>query len=77
MASGLIVIASLALKDIIIDNYNGFLINLDEDELYLKLKDVINNLDKYEYIRKNAYKSAIEFNIKIMARKYLELYLED
>jgi glycosyltransferase involved in cell wall biosynthesis len=77
MASGLIVIASLALKDIIIDNYNGFLINLDEDELYLKLKDVINNLDKYEYIRKNAYKSAIEFNIKIMARKYLELYLGD
>lgn len=77
MASGLIVIATDAAKDVIIDNYNGFIINLNVNSLYLKLKEIFSDLDKYEYIRKNALLSAESFSIKKMANEYMEVYLED
>lgn len=77
MASGLIVIATDAAKDIIEDNYNGFIISLNKDALYLKLKDILNNLKKYDYIKINALNTAKEFSIKQMASKYLGVYLED
>lgn len=77
MASGLIVIATDAARDVIIDNYNGFIINLNKDSLYLKLKEVLSNRAKYEYIRKNALLSAESYSIKKMASEYLEVYLEE
>jgi len=77
MASGLIIIATEAAKDVIIDNFNGFIIEMKKDTLYLKLKMILSNLKEYDYIRKNALKTASEYSIRKMADQYLEVYLEE
>ncbi|MCK9470550.1 MAG: glycosyltransferase [Bacilli bacterium] len=77
MASGLIIIATSAAKDVIIDNYNGFIIDLKKDSLYIKLKQILEDISKYEYIRENALLTAKDYSINKMANEYLGVYLEE
>ncbi|UKI57385.1 MAG: glycosyltransferase [Clostridium sp.] len=42
------------LCDLIIDNYNGYLIEPTEEDLYNKLKYVLDNYDKQEIIKKKS-----------------------
>lgn len=75
MASGLIVIASIASKDIVVDNFNGFLIDLEKESLSLKLKEILPNINLYNQIRINAVNTARNYSLDKMANKYLEVYL--
>lgn len=77
LASGLVVIASKASNELILNNYNGFLINLEQNELTNKLNFVINNLKKLNNIRENAKLYASNFSIENMKNRYLQLYFEE
>lgn len=58
------------LCDLIIDNYNGYLIEPTEEDLYNKLKYVLDNYDKQEIIKKRARESAETFNKNTWAQKW-------
>lgn len=58
------------LCDLIIDNYNGYLIEPTEEDLYNKLKYVLDNYDKQEIIKKRARESAETFNKNNWAQKW-------
>lgn len=58
------------LCDLIIDNYNGYLIEPTEEDLYNKLKYVLDNYDKQEIIKKRARESAETFNENNWAQKW-------
>lgn len=72
MATGNIVISTRigGLCDLIIDNYNGYLIEPTEEDLYNKLKYVLDNYDKQEVIKKRARESAETFNKNTWAQKW-------
>lgn len=72
MATGNIVISTRigGLCDLIIDNYNGYLIEPTEEDLYNKLKYVLDNYDKQEIIKKRARESAETFNKNTWAQKW-------
>lgn len=72
MATGNIVISTRigGLCDLIIDNYNGYLIEPTEEDLYNKLKYVLDNYDKQEIIKKRARESAETFNKNNWAQKW-------
>lgn len=72
MATGNIVISTRigGLCDLIIDNYNGYLIEPTEEDLYNKLKHVLDNYDKQEIIKKRARESAETFNKNTWAQKW-------
>jgi glycosyltransferase involved in cell wall biosynthesis len=71
-ACGNLVIATNigGLPNLIIDGYNGFLINPDEDELCLTLERVILNLNLYKKISENAVASAKAFDKKIWESRW-------
>lgn len=77
LASGLIVIASKASNELILNNYNGFLINLEQNELTNKINYVIDNLKYLKPIRENAKQYANNYSVTNMKDKYLKLYLEE
>jgi glycosyltransferase involved in cell wall biosynthesis len=63
-------------KEIIVDNYNGFLF---ESKNYIALagtiENVLINYNKLNYIKQNARKTIIEkFNYKSMVKQYDKLY---
>lgn len=58
------------LCDLIIDNYNGYLIEPTDEDLYNKLKYVLDNYDKQEIIKKRARESAETFNKNNWAQKW-------
>lgn len=58
------------LCDLIIDNYNGYLIEPTEEDLYNKLKYVLDNYDKQEIIKERARESAETFNKNTWAQKW-------
>lgn len=77
LASGLIVISSVASKELVVNNYNGFLINLEKGELKDKLLYVIENFEKLNELRSNARRLGLSLSSKNMANQYLNLYLEE
>lgn len=62
MGAGCITIASNVggITNMIVDNYNGFMIDPNEEQLYRKIYDVITDTDekKFKEIRKNGFKTA-------------------
>lgn len=77
LASGLIVIASTASKDIVKNEENGFIIDFNSDSLFNKLKEVISKINSLDDIRLRAVDSAKEYSITKMKDEYLKLYLEE
>ncbi|MDD4289816.1 MAG: glycosyltransferase family 4 protein [Patescibacteria group bacterium] len=70
MASGNIIIASncCSIPDIIKDNNNGILFQSGNiDDLTIKLKNVIENIDHYKYLADNAVKDVKQFDISCVA----------
>ena len=61
-------------KDLIIDNYNGYLFN-DEDELIEKLLHLINNKD-IEVLKENEYKFIQDYFIENVIDTNLNLFYE-
>lgn len=76
MATSLLVITSKASNEIVIDGYNGFIIELNENELAQILVEVVNNLEVYNDLRINAYFSAKQYSITKMCENYNKLYKE-
>jgi glycosyltransferase involved in cell wall biosynthesis len=65
--------------DTIIDGYNGFFLDNSNDveKAISKVKYVINNLHRLDYIRKNARKVAVEkFDWKVQTQKLEQVYKE-
>lgn len=81
ISSNTILISSnmFSLSEIVEDKKSGFLIEnpKDEKEVIKKVEDIINNLEDYNYIRKNAFKVASEkFDWKISTCKLEKIYHE-
>ena len=72
MASGNLVISTRigGLTDLIIDNYNGYLIEPNENALYEAICDAIDNYSERINMKKNARDVAISFNKKIWIEKW-------
>lgn len=72
MASGNLVISTRigGLSDLVIDNYNGYLIEPNEDALYDALCDAIENYSDRISMKKNAREVAAAFNKKIWKEKW-------
>ena len=72
MASGNIVIATRVggLSDMIIDGYNGYLIEPNEEALYTALCDAIDNYSERIKIKKIARDVACSFNKEIWKQKW-------
>lgn len=72
MASGNVVISTRigGLSDLIINGYNGYLIEPNSDALYETLKNVIDNYKKQMIIKKRAVEVAKAFNKKIWIEKW-------
>lgn len=75
MASGNLVIATRigGLTDLIIDSFNGFLIEPNADALYKKLDKVIANYDEYIKLKEYAIISAKTFNKNIWKNHWKEV----
>jgi glycosyltransferase involved in cell wall biosynthesis len=78
IASKTILITSkiASLQEVIIDKQNGFLIDEPKkiDEIVNIIEEVSNNFKKYEFIKENARKTAIEkFDWKISAKKFEDI----
>ena len=61
------------LKEVLFNNRNCLLINkfADENEWHRVIKFVTNNFEKYEKVRKNAYKYANKFDLNWRVKKLL------
>lgn len=72
MASGNVVISTRVggLSDLIINGYNGYLIEPNSDALYETLKNVIENYKKQMVIKKRAVEVAKSFNKKIWIKRW-------
>ncbi len=72
MASGNVVISTRVggLSDLIINGYNGYLIEPNSQALFKALDDVINNYEKQMAIKKHAVAVAKAFNKKIWIKKW-------
>lgn len=75
MACGNIVIATNigGLPNLIINKYNGFLVNPVLDELILAIDDVVTNLEHYDYISKNGVLVAQTFSKNAWAEKWCKI----
>ena len=75
MSTGNIVISTRigGLCDLIIDNYNGYLIEPTAEDLYEKIKYVLDNYEKQDIIRQRARESAMTFNKNMWALKWTNL----
>ncbi|MDD4000876.1 MAG: glycosyltransferase [Bacilli bacterium] len=73
-ASGLLVIVSRSLTDLIEDEINGFEIDLDENALFYILQDLYENYQNLETVRLNAVASVTKYSVDAMAENYLKLY---
>lgn len=75
LASGNIVVATRigGLTDLVINNFNGYLIEPDEDALLAAIENILNNYDKQDIIRKRAIESAQVFNKDIWKKKWTDV----
>lgn len=64
MASGNIVVATRigGLTDLILNEYNGYLIEPDKDSLRVTLEKILDNFESHKEMKKNAIKVAEKFN---------------
>ena len=78
MASGNIVIATRVggLPNLIINNYNGYLIEPNEEALYNAIEDAINNYSDRSQMRKNAVAVAETFNKDYWNQKWEVIFNE-
>ena len=61
-------------RDVIIDNYNGFIAN-DLDEFIKKVKSILNNQVDINSIQENAYNDIVNiYNFKNVVNEYIKLY---
>lgn len=75
LSTGNIVISTRigGLCDLIIDGYNGYLIEPTKEDLFNKICHIIDNYDKQDEIRKRARESAKTFNKDIWSKKWSEV----
>ena len=75
MSTGNIVVATRVggLTDLIINNYNGYLIEPTKDDLLSTLSYIIENIDKQDNIKKRARECAEIFNKNIWINKWKEV----
>jgi len=63
------------IPEIIIDNYNGYLINQDKYELAKKIEILIKNKERKIIMGSNAYKTVVEkFNEEIQILEFIKVY---
>lgn len=78
MAAGLPVISlnGKGNQDVIINGYNGFIIDKNDPKLFAeKILEIFANPDLYQTLAKNAQKDAIEkYDIKIYTNKLIDVY---
>ncbi len=77
MAAGCIVIASDIPnnREFIVDNINGFLFDLEKNNLLALIRNVLKDKDKLEKISNNAIKTVLEnYTIENFIEKELEIY---
>jgi glycosyltransferase involved in cell wall biosynthesis len=76
LAKPVIATAGGGTNELVIDNYNGFLIPVgNEQELTHKIKTLKKNKDLIEQLGENGRKTIMEkFNIKLMTNQYISLY---
>ena len=76
MAAGCCIIASDTppVKEVMKDNYNGILTDFfDVDALVEKVNDVLENREKYNFIRENARKTVVEnYDLKMLLAKEMD-----
>lgn len=76
MAAGCCIIASDTppVKEVMKDNYNGILTDFfDVDALVEKVNDVLENREKYNFIRENARKTVVEnYDLKMLLAKEID-----
>ena len=76
MAAGCCIIASdtQPVKEVMKDNYNGILTDFfDVDALVEKVNDVLENREKYNFIRENARKTVVEnYDLKMLLAKEMD-----
>ena len=75
MSTGNIVISTRigGLSDLIINGYNGYLIEPTEEDLLITLENVLDNYEKQTEIRKRAQEVAKVFNKDIWVKRWLKL----
>lgn len=75
LASGNIVVATRigGLTDLVINNFNGYLIEPDENALLAAIENILDNYDKQDIIRKRAIESAQVFNKDIWKKRWTEV----
>ncbi len=65
------------MTNIILDNYNGLMINPDERELYDALEKLIINPQLRDELSKNAYETVSKsFNIKLWEERWIRVLKE-
>ncbi len=78
MASGIPVLSTNCPhgpKDIIVNNYNGKLVNFDAEEIALEISSLLTDKNKHKYIN-NAYKDIIKFSSENISKKYCNLFYQ-
>ena len=75
LASGNIVVATRigGLTDLIINNFNGYLIEPDEKALLNTIENILENYEKQDIIRKRAIETAQVFNKDIWKKRWNEV----
>ena len=78
MASGNVVIANRigGLTDLIINGYNGYLIEPDEESMFETLNHILTNYEEVEKIKKRAVESAKVFNKSIWKDRWKKVLSE-
>jgi len=78
MASGIPVLSTNCPhgpKDIIVNNYNGKLVNFDAEKIALEISSLLTDKNKHKYIN-NAYKDIIKFSSENISKKYCNLFYQ-
>lgn len=79
LGKGIPVLASSVggIPEVLVNGYNGMFIKRDVEDIYYKLKTLIEDRDIYHVIAQNAYSSYRKsFTMEAMGRQYDDIYLE-
>jgi len=76
MASGLPVISfnSKGANEVVLDNYNGYLVNSDDLDIFTKKIQDLQNNNFINSIKDNTIKTAEKYDLELVAKKLINIY---
>ena len=76
MASGLPVISfnSKGANEVVLDNYNGYLVNSDDLDIFTKKIQDLQNNNLINSIKDNTIKTAEKYDLELVTKKLINIY---